>query len=121
MDFGKDRVYEAWKVIKNGYCKILLINLTEDTYYPILINDAEWYQHPPLSLSAFCQWFIDNNYIYPDDVGQFNNFWYNTKGYVEYRRKVGDDWEWVVLDTTPTANRTTSNEEYILCVSPVIY
>ena len=86
MDFGKDRVYEAWKVIKNGYCKILLINLTEDTYYPILVNDAEWYQHPPLFLSAFCQWFINNNYIHPDDIKQFNSFWYDHQGYVEYRR-----------------------------------
>lgn len=122
MDFGKDAVYDAWNVLKNGYCKILVVNLTNDTYKPVLVTDHEWQCHPPHNLSSFFQWFIDNDFIHPDDKEKFLAFWSNHDGYVEYRRRQLDNsWEWVVMDVLPTNNYKEDNKECILCVSYLMY
>lgn len=121
MEFDTELLNLAIFSLKGKYSKILIVNLTDDTYKPVIVDSAEWQNKRTnsYSLTAFRNWFVESGFLHEDDSFVFNDFWSKADNgeYVHYRRKKGDTWQWVQMELVATENYTETNKECILYVS----
>lgn len=100
-------IFQTMSIIEQMYQKILLIDIVEDSFQEIKVNEIDIPTSRKLS-----EWW--KNYakekIYPDDIEKFLNFFYEIKdgASIAYRRKIEgteQDWEWAYIEILPYQDR----------------
>lgn len=132
MEFSRFMVDNALILLKRDYYKILLVDLTNDYFEPILVNQKEWENFPKLdsTISFFFEWFTASDDIYRKDREAFHRFMNldhlrklfskSPKSYhFMYRRMIDDDFKWVLLKLIPTQQYSNEKQEIMLYVEDI--
>lgn len=132
MEFSHYMVDNALDLLKRDYYKILLVDITNDVYEPIIVNQKEWENLPKLdnSLSFFFEWFTASDDIYRKDREAFHRFVdlnhlrklfdKSPKPYhFMYRRIVDGDFKWVMLRLVPSEHYSKDHKELMLYVKDI--
>lgn len=96
----KDDIKE---LLENKYIKILRIFPKEDTF---IIEKSDSNKRVINSLSVWVNEFINNGYVYPDDIPSFIKFFNSMEvgNTYCYRRKFNDSWHWVLMELARSSN-----------------
>jgi diguanylate cyclase (GGDEF)-like protein len=121
MLFDKSMLGDAMENLKSNYHKILLINLTDDTFKPITISDDEWSEldvYNIRSVSGYFDWFAHSDLIHDDDRDNFIEFGKSLQpnSHTLYRRNFNGVWHWVLLEVIPAKDYADNNKSCILYV-----
>lgn len=115
--------------LRNCY-RVLKVDLTGDNY--VVIHD-EVQQNPdaiPKTISGWLKAYRDEGYVHPDDLKEYN--YYTSlpylRGYfarhdsallVRYRRRVGNDFRWAMMELVPAEDNTPQNQMVYLYVMDI--
>ena len=106
---------DVMSVLEKCYCKILVINVKENSYKIIKMDKNEAILH-----TEFIQWWIDfaDENIHPEDKDRYLNFidTFQNGSILFYRRKCGVSWKWIAAEFLETNNSISMNPEYILLI-----
>lgn len=122
MEFNSELLQFSLLQFKPIYNKMLLVNLTSDSYTPIIISDSEWEMlkdRPCKTLSSYLNWFAHSDLIHADDKQKFLNLastLHVRNNFLCYRRLMNNEWHWVLLRLFPSLRNTA---EYILTVQDI--
>lgn len=132
MEFSRYMVDNALNLLKREYYKILLVDLTNDVFEPIIVNQKEWENLPKVdnSISFFFEWFITSDDIYRKDREAFHRFvnlshlrkLFNKSPkeyYFMYRRVINGDFKWVMLKLIPSEHYSRDHQEIMLYVKDI--
>lgn len=131
---GMDRrgQQDAHKALCETYAKILRINLTEDSYQIVNMNDSEQIAECGFAdtLSEWLSSFGKTGQVHPDDLDKYletTDLRY-IKGYFAggktslhlfYRRKIGDEYKQVMLEIIPADDYSPDNQSMFLYVKDI--
>lgn len=116
----KERLNIALNNIGSNYRKILLVNLTTDSYQPVTIgNDEASIVKTTDVMSEYWQWFCNSELIHKDDKESCLKFVPQPYSHIVYRRKYEKDFRWVLLEIIPTSDYSESNKNCVLYVRDI--
>ncbi len=131
-DTDTTTMVDALATLSFIYHKILKVNLTQDSYECVKVNEYE--QKTFVSrFSKISDWwnsFAEHGNIYPEDEEVYRQFTEleqlrahfredNAKLSCRYRRKIGDEFRWVQMDLVPSIEYSDKNQVLILYVKDV--
>lgn len=123
MLFDKDKMNMALDNISSNYRKIVLVNLTTNTYQPITIADDELQLIEDNGLDDKVwrwEWFCNSNMVHDDDREACKNFKIEPNSHLVYRRKFNDDtWHWFLLEVLPARDYSEKNKSLVLYVRDI--
>lgn len=108
MEFNSELLQSSLLQFRPIYNKMLLVNLSTDSYTPIIIPDTEWdllKDNPHKTLSAYLLWFAHSDLIHDDDKQEFIRFASTLRipnNFLCYRRLIGTEWHWSLLRLFPS-------------------
>ena len=123
---------DALSTLSVIYYKILKINLTNDTYEAIKVEDYEkkMFTNKISKISGWWRSFADTGNVYLEDEDVYRKFTDideirdhfredKTKLSCRYRRKIGKNFRWVQMDLMPSIEYTEENEVLLLYVKDI--
>lgn len=118
---------DALNTLVDVYYKILKVNFTKDTYSEIKVS--EFYDDVEMLSEKLSEWFKNfaKTHVYSEDVDDYLEFtdidnlrkqFLDGKKYISffYRRKVGDEFQWVSMELMPCEEYTDDNQEAFLYI-----
>ncbi|MCQ2581917.1 MAG: hypothetical protein MJ170_02955 [Alphaproteobacteria bacterium] len=132
MEFSRYMVDNALELLKRDYYKILLVDLSNDEYEPIIVDQKEWDNLPKSdqSISFFFEWFIASDDIHRKDREPFYRFVNldrlrklfdkSPKPYhFMYRRIINGDFKWVMMRLVPSSHYSKDHKKIVLYVKDI--
>lgn len=106
MEFDIKLLHSSLLKFRPIYYKMLLVNLSSDTYQPIIIPDSEYDLIKPLTykITSYLSWFAHSYLIHDDDRHKFIQLSQNlscSDNFLCYRRLIDSEWHWVLLRIFP--------------------
>lgn len=110
------KLLEVFEILEQTYYKIIKIHLNNNSYevIKVLENENDLYYN----LAEWCEYFIQDGYVFEEDVADFRLFFADIKPYATlyYRRKVNSVWQWAFLETFPDPKSTTDDPTLYLYI-----
>lgn len=105
-------------LLSKSYYKVIEVNLNEDTYFEVKINDAE--PHVYEGLQKWVEAFASTG-VHPDDKMRFKKFFNPVKinGKIFYRRKIDEEWHWVCMEVIPFENYSVDDAIVLITVKDI--
>lgn len=132
MEFSRHLLDISLELLKRNYHKILSVNLSTDTFEPIIVDPIEWEQvkSKDHSISVFFTWFICSDLISARDRELFNRFvdlehlkklfTRSPKPYhIVYKRKINGDFHWAMMQIMPSFEYAEGNQSVVLFVRDI--
>ncbi len=123
---------EAHKVLCSLYTKILKINITDDSFTIINMDTSEQIKEMGYSdkISEWLSGFAKSGNVHPDDLSEYekntsidfikNYFEQNkTSLIIQYRRKYGDEFKYVIMEMIPAGDYSADNQSLFLYVKNI--
>lgn len=132
--FGMDRrgQIDAHKVLCNLYSKILSINLNDDSYQIINMDEEEKDKTKGFAdkLSEWLVSFAMSKQVYEEDIDEYlsktnldyiKDYFRQDKSslHIFYRRKIGDKYKQVMMEIVPAGDYTHDNQHMFLYVKSI--
>lgn len=132
IGFDRRGQKDAHKALCELYTKILMINVTDDSYQIINMDDNERTVENGFAdtISSWFTSFADTGHIHPDDVEEFrfktdlsyiSKYFESNKTslHVFYRRKYVDGFKQVMMEMIPATNYSHDNQSLFLYVKNI--
>lgn len=122
MLFDKAKLSLALDHIGNNYRKILLVNLSTDNYQPVTIADDEWNilrDNKTYKISEYWDWFCNSKLLHDDDRKTCMEYTMEPNTHLVYRRKMQEEWHWVLMEIIPAKDYTVDNRSCVLYVRDI--
>lgn len=121
MEFDIKLLHSSLLQFRPIYYKMLLVNVADDTYQPIIIPDSEYELIKPLTykITTYLSWFAHSSFIHDDDRHKFIQLAQNlscSDNFLCYRRLINSEWHWVLLRIFPSQD---NQSECILTVQDI--
>lgn len=123
---------DAHKALCDLYTKILKINITEDTYQIIDMEESEQSEDMGFnkSISTWLSNFGKNGYVHPDDLDEYlrltdtnylSEYFAGNKTslHIFYRRKFDDTFKQVMMEIIPASDYSSDNQSLYLYVKNI--
>ena len=124
MEFNAELLNAALQSLKLNYRKMLLVNLSKDTFKPVTIADDEIDAVMALhdySISRYWDWFCNSGLVHPEDkqlcIDYAKDVHPNT--HLVYRRKMGEEWHWVLMEIIAANDYSEDNRSCVLYVRDI--
>lgn len=99
---------DVLRFLKSNYCKLLIVNLEQDSYCPKIIADDELEAMGELDcvFSHYTNWFVTSKFIMAEDRDALRSFFASMQAgkSITYRRLINGEYHRVLLLLEPTVN-----------------
>lgn len=122
MLFDKDKLSVALDNIGSNYRKILLVNISSDTYHPVTIADDEWAilrENKSYKISEYWEWFCNSELLHEEDRDICKDYKPVPGSHLVYRRKLENEWHWVLLELIAAKDYSEENKSCVLYVRDI--
>lgn len=119
------------KALEKAYCKILIVDLKNDSFIPIFVVDKEWKDKENLSLTQWVCDFVASDGVKTEDIKKFLSFMSlnnlkkvmndSTKNAIRYSRKINGNYHSVLLEVYPSDDCDTKCIIYIRDIDEINY
>lgn len=120
---------DAMYMLERSFCRIVKVNLTDDTYENIRSDDAEQTFMEP-HFSGSIRRFVQDGNVYEDDVARFkqvmNVDWLRDQFhagseavYYDFRRKIAGQFRWCTLEVLPSLEYLDDNQVVVMFVRDI--
>lgn len=118
----KQYLEQALDNMGSNYRKVLLVNLTDDSFNVGALADDEL----PIvnekhfkSMSEYWEWFCNSGLVHNDDVEACRNYRMDAGSHLVYRRKIGNEWRRVLLELIPAHDYSETHKVCVLYVRDI--
>ncbi len=131
-DTDTTTMVDALATLSVIYYKILKVNLTQDSYECVKVNEYELktFVEKFSRISDWWSGFAEHGNVYPEDEEVYRQFTEmeslrahfredSAKLSCRYRRKIGEEFRWVQMDLVPSIEYSDQNQVLILYVKDV--
>ena len=125
-------LFDTLPTISSLYDKLLRINLTNNTYEPVIVDDDEKGQLAGgiIDMKEWWAGYSKDGNIAEEDMSAFSAITKNgslqkrfavdpTPVSFRYRRKVGDEYRWVQLEISPSVEYSENNQIMLLSLKDI--
>lgn len=123
MLFDKAKLDDATsEIIGSSYRKILFVDLTNDKYQPVTIDDTELSalgEKKIIKTSDYWNWFCNSELVHKDDRKRCLAYKPKPGSHLVYRRKFNNVWRWVLMELIPTKDYSEKNQTCTLYVRDI--